>query len=682
MKEFLQEIGQDKHALMSMFDSIDDLVFLLKVDGNSFRYVYINKKGKRILDYPGEIIGRKIEDIVSRRMAHSLLEKYQQAFNTQKAVYFEETITGKNGVPMIGETSINPIITERDKCEYLLSIVRDVTDRRTHEFQLKTTQRRLVRNQKRIESLFKHNHEAVFELDLQGNFISINDAGERLIGYNEDEIIGRSSFSFVKEEDRNRVETNFANVLNGQTRDYEIRTYHKSGRQLLLHIRNIPIIVDESLEGIFGIASDITVKREMEKELERIKNELQLVWDNTSDGIFLLSQKGRILTANPSFLNMFRYSAEELRNIASPFIFPPHDMTNQQVFLERLRSEKEILEIEVQRFTKTGKVLDILASYRPINEGDILAVGMYKDITERKKMERQLEESEKRYRKIVDLSPEAIMILKRRKILYVNQTGEELLQQSHKDYIVNHFITDFIHKEDQGKAEQFLSDIEEQMVEDSESDTITIRFIRHDGKAIHTELTAALVENGGDKVIQTIIRDISERIEHEKHLSYLAYHDPLTGLLNRRAFNDQFKDSIMEANRNNQILAVFYLDMDNFKEINDKLGHDVGDQLLKEFANRLERTVRGKDLLCRVGGDEFLILLKNITDKKDVIDIASRLHEIVQKPYEISGKKIQVTSSFGISLYPDDGTTPRRLIHHADVALYRAKKERNNYSFY
>ncbi|WP_211753618.1 PAS domain S-box protein [Oceanobacillus limi] len=678
MKKFLNKIATDMHAFISMFDSIEDLVFLLHADGDSFRYEYVNKTGLKILGYPDKIIGKKIEEVVTPARASKLIKKYREAVVTKETIYFEEKIQGYNDAFVMGETSLNPIVTEDGICEHILAIVRDVTDRKQNELELKSIQKRLEKNQKRMESLVRHNQDAVFELDKEGNFVSINEAGVQIIGYRKDEIIGTSSFQLIHENDLRNVLDMFSNALTGKTGFYETWIRHKNGTLILVDVKNIPITVDGEVEGIYGIAADITKKREMETEMERIKNELQLVWDNTSDGIFLLSQEGELLSTNPRFEKMLGYRNDELKS-HSASIIPEDDITGDESFLDMLRESNDIINLEVKRYTKGGSVLDVLASYRPINKGDILAVGMYKDITDRVMMQKQLEESEQRYRKIVELSPEAIIIFREGVMEYINKTGVELLGVRKSEGDRNEAIFDYIHVEDHQLFKDFISKVESRPDEDL---SIQLRLIRNHGETIYTEVTAAPVDHHGKKAVQAIFRNITDRVKQEEQLTFMAFHDPLTGLMNRRAFNEAIEEAIKDAKQKDQLIAVLYMDMDNFKDINDTLGHDVGDKLLKQFANRLKQNVRGEDVLCRVGGDEFLVLLKNITDRDYIVEISDRIYDAMQEKYLIKGNELQVTSSFGIALYPEDGLTARRLIHHADVALYTAKEQRNNYAFF
>ncbi|EPZ53107.1 GGDEF domain-containing protein, partial [Alicyclobacillus acidoterrestris] len=175
-----------------------------------------------------------------------------------------------------------------------------------------------------------------------------------------------------------------------------------------------------------------------------------------------------------------------------------------------------------------------------------------------------------------------------------------------------------------------------------------------------------------------VSRDITERKMYEKRLEHLAFHDSLTGLPNRRMFRDRFRQALEEADRHGRKMAVMYMDIDKFKSINDTLGHEVGDELLRQFAHRVQACLRPYDTLARQGGDEFTILLPEITAQEDAVSIAKRILAAIQEPWEISGQVFHTTSSVGVAFYPMDGSTRHELLRHADEALYDAKKDGRN----
>jgi len=181
-------------------------------------------------------------------------------------------------------------------------------------------------------------------------------------------------------------------------------------------------------------------------------------------------------------------------------------------------------------------------------------------------------------------------------------------------------------------------------------------------------------EDGNLKGLSKLVRDISERKNMEDTIRHQSLHDTLTGLPNRRAFEDRFALSITKAKRNKEVLGTIFLDLDNFKHVNDTLGHDTGDILLQEVASRLSSGLRKGDTICRIGGDEFIILIDNMKSPKDMDLVIKKLQDKLKPFFKISNKQIKMAASMGISFYPEHGKSPRVLEKRADQALYKAKE--------
>ncbi len=196
-------------------------------------------------------------------------------------------------------------------------------------------------------------------------------------------------------------------------------------------------------------------------------------------------------------------------------------------------------------------------------------------------------------------------------------------------------------------------------------------------------ITAIRTDTGKIKQFAAIFSDITHRKRREERIHTLAYFDELTGLANRRLFLDRLQLAMANAHRHNHRLAVLFLDLDLFKRINDTLGHQAGDQVLREMAERLQEAVREGDSVARFGGDEFTILVSEVNASSNVELLASRLIESVARPVSLLGNEITVSASIGVSIYPDNGDTSEMLLQHADTAMYRAKENgRNHYCFY
>lgn len=408
---------------------------------------------------------------------------------------------------------------------------------------------------------------------------------------------------------------------------------------------------------------------------------LDLIWNNTTDAIFTIAHDGSVHNANLSFEFMSGYELEELKGIAHP----PYliDMTTKEhlTFLQALHSGKNFPYVPTKIESKSGKILNVLASYRVVNNKEIIAVGMYKDFTEQRIIQEKLEEKERLYRMLVEHLPDTIIKLRNDKIEYINAAGLQLLGENKPAEVVGSNIWDRISSEQHQYIQHLIATMYSREKWQKPL-TIKDKIQIGNGKEIYTEVKMIPIGTKENPDVQLVVRDITEKREYEAKLEYMAYHDPLTGLKNRRLFSKLVTNALNESKIKEEKIAILYIDLDEFKRINDNYGHDVGDQLLQQFTKRLQSLVRENDVLGRVGGDEFLVLLQGIKDERHVDNITKRMHTAFQEPYFINGEEIIITSSIGVSVFPEHGKQEKTLIYHADQALYRAKIERNKYLFY
>ena len=208
---------------------------------------------------------------------------------------------------------------------------------------------------------------------------------------------------------------------------------------------------------------------------------------------------------------------------------------------------------------------------------------------------------------------------------------------------------------------------------------------RKNGEIYQEYLSITALKDEQDQTTHyvAIFSDITTEKENEERLYYLAHYDILTGLPNRMLFYDRLRQAISRAKREKHPVAVMFLDLDGFKEVNDNLGHNAGDMLLQQVADRLTSILRESDSISRFGGDEFTLVLPDLDREDNLPQIAEKIIEIVARPYQLGEHEARVTTSIGISIYPEDGVEADELITHADIAMYATKKSgKNGYRFY
>jgi len=202
--------------------------------------------------------------------------------------------------------------------------------------------------------------------------------------------------------------------------------------------------------------------------------------------------------------------------------------------------------------------------------------------------------------------------------------------------------------------------------------------VRKSGEQFPIEMSISEMVLGGLRYFVGIVRDITERKLAEQKIAHLAHHDYLTNLPNRALFLNNLDQSLLFAERNGHKVAILFLDLDGFKQVNDSLGHDVGDLLLQEVASRLKQTVRASDTVARVGGDEFNFVLNNIESGEHAALVANKIIAVLSEPFDLKGQRCQIGGSIGISVFPDDSDDLEKLIKQADSAMYLAKHSGKN----
>jgi diguanylate cyclase (GGDEF)-like protein len=212
-------------------------------------------------------------------------------------------------------------------------------------------------------------------------------------------------------------------------------------------------------------------------------------------------------------------------------------------------------------------------------------------------------------------------------------------------------------------------------------DDLSRILVEDDGKFLYDGF---IIVNGGKYAGMGRAHDLMAELARRKqaHLYHIAHHDMLTGLPNRQLFQDRLGQAVAKAGRDRVSLAVLFIDLDNFKSVNDTLGHSSGDQLLTEVARRLQTCVRSSDTVARLGGDEFTIILTELTHPGDASVVAEKILQALSPPVEIKGRQLRISASIGISLFPEDGTDSEALVQLSDNALYHAKERRNSYQFF
>ena len=292
-----------------------------------------------------------------------------------------------------------------------------------------------------------------------------------------------------------------------------------------------------------------------------------------------------------------------------------------------------------------------------------------------------LKSSEEMFRKLTSLSPVGIFqINPEGEITYVNQRWREINNIKHQDPDLQVWFSN-LHPEDAPT----LNKLWHRLVTEHEDMASEVRLIAKNGSISWVYIQATSLHSKEGKLLGFLgsVSDISELKKAQIQMENLAFYDPLTGLANRRLFKNRLAKAVKSVQRSDKSIALLFLDLDQFKRINDTLGHDVGDSLLQEIARRLDHNVRENDTVSRIGGDEFTILLTDVNNTKDVQIVAEKILHSLSRPFMLNGQDIISTVSIGITMTPEDSIEPNTLMKNADLAMYRAKElGRNNFQFF
>jgi diguanylate cyclase (GGDEF)-like protein/PAS domain S-box-containing protein len=531
----------------------------------------------------------------------------------------------------------------------------DVTERKKAEEDLQESE-------EKHRELFEEAMDAIFIADAKtGTLIDCNRAASELVGREKSELIGKNQKILHPSW---KIEGEFSNTFKqhlkekeGQVLSTQIITKDGEIKKVEIKANLIELRGKTVLQGIFR---DVTERKRVEEALKESENTYRNLADNALVGIYKTSMKGDILYVNEAMLKMLEFgSPGEMMSVSTLTTYKNPDDRN--VLIEKLKKTGRISNFETELLTKTGK-----SKYVILNatlEDDVIS-GMMMDITERKQVEEALRESEERYRTIFEDSREAIYVTtKDGKFIEVNEatldlfgyTREEMLKLKAQKLYVN-----------PDTRKKFQKEIEQT----GSVRNYELRFRKKDGIEIDCLLTSTVRKAIDGTIVgyQGIIRDITEIKKIEDQLRHLSLHDPLTGLYNRAYFEEEMHR--IESSRYDSV-GIIMCDVDGLKLVNDALGHYNGDKLLLATANVLRESFREGDVIARVGGDEFAVLLP--ASDINAIEIASnRIQDAVAR-YNSSNLTLPLSISMGFALSTGKPIIMSNLFKEADNNMYREK---------
>jgi diguanylate cyclase (GGDEF)-like protein/PAS domain S-box-containing protein len=511
-------------------------------------------------------------------------------------------------------------------------------------------------------------------------FVYVSDLYRKITGYTNEDLIGEYSLKYIYPDDREKVRYQAIKCLKKESFEpYEYRFIRKDN-ELRYILETVTPIIYKGDRATLGSFMDITERKVVEEKYRTIL-------ENIDEGYFEVDLAGNFSFFNDSVCRVMGYSREELMGMNNRQYTPDKETLNKvyQAYNFVYTTGNPLKEVGWNIARKDGNIRYVEGSISLLKDSSGKPIGfrgITHDVTERKQAEEALRQSEEKYRSILENIQEAYFEVDLSgNFIFFNDslcriTGcsrEELSGANYKQF------------SDEENSKNVFTVFNKVFLSGQPTEGFDWLIIRKDDSNRYIEASVSLKNDSSGKPcgFKGVIRDITERKCIEQELNHMATHDVLTGLPNRLMFSQLLNHAIQSALRNQKQLAVFFIDLDRFKTINDSLGHEAGDMLLKEMALRFKQSLRTVDVVGRLGGDEFIIMVEDFSDLKQVETLAHKVLSTVMQPMMIVGEECRVTASIGISVYPKDGQDEQSLMKNADIAMYYAKEQgKNSFQFH
>jgi diguanylate cyclase (GGDEF)-like protein/PAS domain S-box-containing protein len=563
-----------------------------------------------------------------------------------------------------------------DRC-VVVSIL-DVTERRKAEEQVRDSNARLHR-------MFRASpHPVAISGMVDGRIMDVNDAWCDAYGYSREDVLGRDFLGMgVWATGSVRTDLRDHLMTHGSIREFECQWRRKSGdvAEVLL---SGDVLEFAGERVLLSSVIDVTERVRGQARLRESESRFSTIFSASPVPIMISRiADGGYVEVNDAWTRFFGYSRNEVVGRASCDLDLWPTPAEWDDLVTMVKTGQSVRGVECRLRKRSGEIAEttiwcelIELSHEPCILTSIT------DITERKFAERQLRESEKRFRDFAEAAGEYVWELDiDGRFTYVSRRVEQVLGYA-PEALYGRRPMDLMPAGEQERVRDWYTEVVKRR---QPFRNMEYRSLARAGGQVWQLVSGVPIFDPEGRLTgyRGTALDITERKQAEARISELATRDPLTGLPNRLLLNDRLAQCITNCQRNGDMLALMFLDLDHFKSINDSLGHDIGDELLKEMARRIGAVLRKGDTLARQGGDEFVIVLDSLKSPSDAGQVAQKIINSLGQPYDIAQSTIQTGCSIGIAMYPSDGDNPSVLMRHADTAMYVAKSSgRKNYQFF
>ena len=489
-------------------------------------------------------------------------------------------------------------------------------------------------------------------------------------------------YQMVPEQERSRLDEAYVAAVKGESKEYRIDHPVRTPSGNTLWVSSWGRVVERDPNGralrMMGINKDITARMRTEQALRESEARFMELFRSSPVSMTLLDlETQRILEVNDAHVEQFGRPRESVLGKTSRELDLYVDPADRERIWDQLARDGRATMDAVPFRDAAGELRWHLISARvlPVGERKTVVVTAV-DITGRIGAEKALSESETRFKSAFRNSAIGMALLDfEGSWLMVNDALCEIVDYS-EDELLQTDYRSVTYPEDRAGDLEFLR----ARVTHGSRGALQKerRLVRKDGSTVWVQINLSAVTNPGGEPYQIVaqIQDITERKAAEAMAEHLALHDPLTALPNKRLLADRLAIALSAAKRAKTCVGVLFIDLDGFKPVNDTLGHEAGDAVLRQIAQRLQSAMRQSDTVSRVGGDEFVVLATGVEQRHELDRLAERLLVAIKRPCEVEGGTAAVSASIGMAIYPDHATDPAELIRRADAAMYEAKRAR------
>ena len=653
--------------MTDLLNTLPDMVWMKDLNGV---YIAANPAMEKFFGLSKEsIIGKTDYDFMDVQSADTCRQTDAQALAKNAMIVAEEEVIDANGQKTVIEIRKVPI-KEHDNVIGFIGIGTDITIQRK-------LQDALLHEKLFLKTLIHTIPDLVWVKDIEGVYLACNKRFEEFFGVPESELIGKTDYDFVDKTlaDFFREHDKIAIANDHPSINEEWITFSSDGHRELLETTKIPLKNKEGdVYGILGIGHDITERKTRELQLELAELSLNAI----TDALYLIDEDSKIVYVNKTACETLGYTHEELIG-KTPFDIDPLIVPEQMNSIRETAFTEGLIQFNTKHMRKDGSLLDVeIRTYPYVKDNKRYKLSIVKDITEQKKTEEKV----KLLASIFTHTKEGIAITDTQGIIIdVNEAYSEITGYMKEEALGQNagFIKSGRHDE------EFYKNLWNKLLNDKNWRG-EIRNRRKSGEEFIERLTISAISDTSGNVSNYVglMSDVTTMKEHEAGLEKMAYYDVLTGLPNRALLMEKINNAMAISKRYGKVMAICYLDLDSFKPINDEYGHKIGDEVLIEISHRIQKSIRESDAVMRIGGDEFVLLLQDVKNKKACEKIINKILQRIDAPLLLSNhKQVKVTASIGITLFPDDDGGVESLLKNADKAMYSAKQNgKNRYSFH